>query len=109
MNKSNVFVYIELPKLVAKLSTNIHLVKDALKAQASYFSIISPKYFSDALSLEWKNILLQIKQSGPLLDEDGNVIVNAITNSINQMSDLECIAITMNIISLHEKVKLEWD
>lgn len=109
VNKSNIFVHIELSKLVANLTTNILLSKDYLKSQAGYFNIIPPKYFSDALSPEWQNITDAIKQKGPKLDEEGRVVANAVLNTIEQMSSEECIAIAMRIISLRDKVKLEFE
>ena len=109
MNKSNIFVYIELSKLVSGLNANVLLAKNSLKLQASYFNIIPSKYFSEDLSPEWERILQQIKQHGPLLDEDGNVVMSAIANTIAQMSQQECVTIAMSIINLYEKVKLELD
>lgn len=108
VNKSNIFVHIELSKLVANLTTNVLLSKEYLKSQAGYFNIIPPKYFSDALSPEWQNIIDSIKHKGPKLDDDGRVVVNAVLNTIEQMSSEECIAIAMRIISLRDKVKMEF-
>ena len=109
MNKSNIFVHIELSKFVASLTTNILLSKEYLKAQAGYFNIIPTKYFSDALSPEWQQIIAEIKQKGPKVDPTGRVVANAVINTIEQMSAEECIAIAMRIISLREKVKMEFE
>ena len=109
VNKSNIFVHIELSKLVASLTTNILLSKEFLKSQAGYFNIIPPKYFSDALSPEWQNITDAIKQKGPKVDADGRIVVNAVLNTIEQMSSEECIEIAMRIIDLRDKVKLEFE
>jgi len=54
MNQSNIFVYIELSKLAAGLTQPDKEAKRCLKAQAGYFNIIDPKYFSDSLADEWK-------------------------------------------------------
>jgi len=102
-------VHIELSKLVASLTTNILLSKEFLKSQAGYFNIIPPKYFSDALSPEWQNITDAIKQKGPKVDADGRIVVNAVLNTIEQMSSEECIEIAMRIIDLRDKVKLEFE
>lgn len=102
-------MHIELSKLVASLTTNILLSKEFLKSQAGYFNIIPPKYFSDALSPEWQNITDAIKQKGPKVDADGRIVVNAVLNTIEQMSSEECIEIAMRIIDLRDKVKLEFE
>ncbi|MBE9464300.1 hypothetical protein ACFP1I_06100 [Dyadobacter subterraneus] len=109
MNKSNIFVHIELSKLVAGLTTNASHLKQSLKSQAGYFNIIPPKYFSDALGPEWENITEQIKEKGPKFDQDGKVVANAVTNTIDQMSPQECVALATRIMKLNEKVKLEFE
>ena len=108
MNQSNIFVYIELSKLAAGLTQSGNEAKRCLKAQAGYFNIIDPKYFSDNLADEWKNITMQIRKQGPSLSKDGQVRANALINTIDQMSSQECTALIHRIISLHEKVKLEF-
>jgi len=109
MNKSNIFVYIELSKLVSGLTTNVLLAKNSLRIQSSYFSIIPTKYFSDDLSPEWENILRKIKFHGPLKDEDGTILMNDIVHSIDRLSQLDCVALAMSIINLHQKVMMEFD
>ena len=108
MNQSNIFVYIELSKLAAGLTQPGNEAKRCLKAQAGYFNIIDPKYFSDNLADEWKNITVQIRKQGPSLSKDGQVRANALINTIDQMSAQECTALIHRIISLNEKVKLEF-
>jgi hypothetical protein len=108
MNQSNIFVYIELSKLAAGLTQPDKEAKRCLKAQAGYFNIIDPKYFSDSLADEWKNITMQIRKQGPSLSNDGQVRANALVNTIDQMSAQECTDLINRIIALHEKVKLEF-
>lgn len=109
MNKSNIFVHIELSKLVAGLHIETFQLKQSLKSQAGYFNIIPPKYFSDALCPEWEKITEQIRHKGPKLGADGKVVVNAVTNTIDQMSHQECAALAAQIMNLNEKVKLEFE
>lgn len=84
------------------------LKKQALKAKASYFEIITPKYFSANLNSEWEIIVQMAKRKGPVFDGDGNQIVNAFANTIDQMTDPECEEIIRRIVGLHEKVKIEF-
>ena len=109
MNKSNIFVHIELSKLVAGLRSETILLKQSLKSQAGYFNIIPLKYFSDVLCPEWENIIEEIKHKGPKLGFDGKILVNAVTNTIDQMSVQECAALALRIMNLNEKVKLEFE
>jgi hypothetical protein len=109
MNKSNIFVHIELAKLAAGLHSETVLLKQSLKSQAGYFNIIPLKYFSEALCPEWKNIIEEIKHKGPKLGLDGRILVNAVTNTIDQMSIQECTALVMRIMNLNDKVKLEFE
>ena len=109
MEKSNIFVRIELSKLVPGLSHDVALSKQHLISQAGYFNIIPPKYFSQALCPEWENIIRQVRKKGPKLDERGRVISNAVTNTIDQMSSQECTEIAWRITELYEKVKLEFE
>ncbi|MCF0055117.1 hypothetical protein [Dyadobacter sp. CY356] len=109
MHQSNIFVYTELSKLSAGLSTVGEQVKQNLKSQAGYFNIITPKYFSDSLIGEWEDITGQIKKYGPSIGSDGLIRANAIINTIDKMSSQECIALTNQVLSLYEKVKLEFE
>jgi hypothetical protein len=108
MDKSNIFVHVELSKLTKSL-TSIPLSKKHLKAQAGYFNIIPPKYFSDALGAEWQIIMEDIRQKGPKVDQDGKVIVSAVINTIDQMSDQECSNLVARVVHLYEKVSKEFE
>jgi len=107
MKKSNIFVYIELSKLVESLTTNVLLSKQHLKAQAGYFQLIPSRYFSDNLYPEWESICNIVKHKGPKKDESGRIIQNAVANTIDQMSPQECVAVANRILLLFEKVKAE--
>jgi len=48
--------YEQRPKLTVVLATDSLDAKQRLKKQAGYFNIITPKYFSEALSPKWLNI-----------------------------------------------------
>ena len=108
MKKSNIFVYIELSKFAASLSTNMLLCKQHLQSQASYFQLIPSRYFSVDLNAEWESICSAVSKNVPGLNEDGKIVRNAIMNTIDQMSALECLAVANRIFMLHEKVKKEF-
>jgi hypothetical protein len=110
MKKSNIFAYIELSKLVDELknSASSDKLKEKLKAQSAYFSIIEPRYFSDSLVHEWEGILSFTKQKGARVDEDGNVISNAVSHSIDGLSLTECQNLADQVQELFEKVKNEF-
>jgi hypothetical protein len=107
MNKTNIFVYIELSKLVSNLTINVLLSKELLKQQAACFNIIAGHFFSDDLNPEWENIVSELKQKGPAFDENGNIKANAFANTIDQMSHQNCIDMISRISCLYEMVKLE--
>jgi hypothetical protein len=109
MVKSNIFVHIELSKFVAGLGSDHLVLKQTLRSQAGYFNIIPPRYFSDVLSPEWENIMELIKHRGPKKDPEGRIIVNAVTNTIDQMSVQECETLAFRIIKLNEQVKMEFE
>ena len=109
MKKSNIFAYIELTKLVEELrvsNTSGHL-KQKLKSQSAYFNIIEPRYFSDSLIGEWEQILSIIKQRGVKVNEEGKVVSNAVSNTIEQFSDRECEVLVDKVYSLYDQVKRE--
>lgn len=109
MSQSNIFVYTELAKLTEGISAFRGNLKQQLKSQAGYFNIITPKYFSQNLVSEWENITLQIRKYGPSIGADGKIQANAIINTIDKMSQQECIALSNQVSSLYEKVKLEFE
>jgi len=107
VEKSNIFVYVELSKLTTSLSTDPSFCKKALKAHAGYFNIIDAKYFSSQLAPEWERILTLLKEKGPQLNQEGFIEKNAFRNTLFQMSSQQCIDLTNQILLLFEKVKIE--
>jgi len=109
MKKSNIFAYIELTKLVEELRTSAsEKLKQKLKSQSAYFNIIEPRYFSEDLINEWENILSVLKQKGAKVNEDGKVISNAISNTIDNLTDKECQSVVERVYTLYDKVKVEF-
>jgi len=109
MKKSNIFVHIELSKFARELINQSPAFKDSLKAQAGYFNIITPKYFSDALSAEWENITREVKMKGAKTDEQGRVIASDVVNTIDQMSHQQCNSLVDRIANIQQKVKKEFE
>jgi len=111
MKKSNIFAYIELSKLAEglRVSETTAKPKEQLKSQAAYFNIIEPKYFSDALVNEWENILGYTKKLGAKVNEEGRVVSNAVTHTIENMTDAECKVLVDRVNSLYDKLKKEFE
>ena len=107
MNKTNIFVYIELSKLIANLSCNEQLIQKALKQQAAYFNLIGSEFFSDTLKPEWELIVSEMKQKGPAVNEARQIQANAFSNTIDQMSAQDCLGLFFRLTYLFEKVKSE--
>ena len=110
MKKSNIFAYIELTKLVEELkasSSSVQL-KQKLKSQSAYFNIIEPRYFSESLINDWEGILSLIKQKGVKVNEEGKVISNAVSNTIDHLSDRECEVLVDKVYTLYDQVKREF-
>ena len=110
MKKSNIFAYIELSKLVEelKVSASSGQLKQKLKSQSAYFNIIESRYFSDSLVTEWEGILSVIKQKGVKVNEDGQIVSNAVSNTIDHLSDKECEALVDKVYTLYDEVKREF-
>lgn len=109
MKTSNIFAYIELSKLVDELSRagSQDKLKEKLKAQSAYFNILEPRYFSEALVQEWERILDFTRQKGAKVDEEGRVIANAIPNTIESLTIMECQKLADQVYALYEKLKKE--
>ena len=110
MKKSNIFAYIELTKLVDELKSSPEAgrLKQKLKSQSAYFNIIEPRYFSEGLVGEWESILSVIKQKGAKMNEEGKVVSNAVSNTIDQLSDRECQVLVDKIEGVYAQVKKEF-
>ncbi|CAG4991025.1 hypothetical protein DYBT9275_00661 [Dyadobacter sp. CECT 9275] len=110
MKKSNIFAYIELSKLVEELRSayDSGRLKDKLKSQAAYFNIIEPRYFSDASISEWEAVLDLIRQKGARTDEQGKVVLNAVSNTIDHLSEKECMVLADKVYFVFDKVKKEF-
>ena len=111
MKKSNIFAYIELSKLAEglRVSSALEKQKEQLKSQAAYFNIIEPKYFSDDLMIEWENILGSTKKLGAKINEEGRIVSNAVTNTIENMTDAECRVLVDRVNAIYDKLKKEFE
>lgn len=111
MKKSNIFAYIELSKLAEglRIADSAEKSKNQLKSQAAYFNIIEPKYFSDDLMTEWENILGSTKKLGAKVNEEGRIVSNAVTNTIENMSDAECQVLVERVNAIYDKLKKEFE
>ncbi|KQS31457.1 hypothetical protein ASG33_14195 [Dyadobacter sp. Leaf189] len=109
MKKSNIFAYIELTKLMEELRAPADgMLKQKLKSQSAYFNIIEPRYFSEDLIGEWESILSVIRQKGAKTDGDGKIISNAVSNTIDHLSEKECQALVDKIAAVYAQVKKEF-
>ena len=111
MKKSNIFAYIELSKLAEglRVSSASEKQKEQLKSQAAYFNIIEPKYFSDDLMIEWENILGSTRKLGAKINEEGRIVSNAVTNTIENMTDAECRVLVDRVNAIYDKLKKEFE
>ena len=110
MKQSNIFTYVELSKMIASLThlSNSLKIKEQLKAQGAYFNIIQPKLFSAQLSQEWEEMVGLIKKRGSQINDEGQVVLNAVNNTINNMTEEECTKFVGRLYELHSKVEREF-
>ena len=108
MKKSNIFAFIELSKLVEELKVDQSKLRQKLKSQSAYFNIIEPRYFSDGLVGEWDSILSVIKQKGAKVNEEGRVVSNAVSNTIDHLSDHECRSLVDRVQLIYDSVRKEF-
>lgn len=110
MMKSNIFAYVELSKLVSELDeASAETLKNKLLAQSAYFNIIEPRYFSEALILEWQTIVEMTRQRGAKVDEEGNVVVNATAHTIEGLTFDECRTLVDKLYQIHRELQLEFE
>lgn len=108
MKKSNIFAFIELTKLVDELNGDQAKLRQKLKSQSAYFNIIEPRYFSDGLVKEWESILAVVKQKGAKVNEEGRVVSNAVSNTIDHLSDKECQVLVERVNTIYDQVRKEF-
>lgn len=108
MKKSNIFAFIELTKLVDGLKDDRGKLKQKLKSQSAYFNIIEPRYFSDTLVEEWESILAVVKQKGAKVNEEGRIVSNAVSNTIDHLSDGECELVVERVNLIYDQVRKEF-
>ncbi len=108
MKKSNIFAFIELTKLVEELKVDQSKLRQKLKSQSAYFNIIEPRYFSEGLIGEWESILTVIKQKGAKVNEEGRIVSNAVSNTIDHLTDKECQLLVERVHSIYDSVRKEF-
>lgn len=108
MKKSNIFAFIELTKLVEELKVDQSKLRQKLKSQSAYFNIIEPRYFSEGLVGEWESILAVVKQKGAKVNEEGRIVSNAVSNTIDHLTDHECVSLVERVHSIYDSVRKEF-
>lgn len=110
MKKSNIFAFIELSKLVQEIQpyTDPVQLKSKLKSQAAYFNIIDPKYFSEDLYQEWKDIQWMASRHGRKMTDSGELLLNSNQHTFDLFSEPECVDFKKRICFLFEKVQKEF-
>lgn len=108
MKKSNIFAFIELTKLVEELKVDESKLRQKLKSQSAYFNIIEPRYFSEGLIGEWESILTVVKQKGAKVNEEGRIVSNAVSNTIDHLTDNECQLLVERVHSVYDSVRKEF-
>ncbi|MCF0055134.1 hypothetical protein [Dyadobacter sp. CY356] len=110
MKQSNIFVYIELSKMVGALSCDgdDQNLKKTLLKQSAYFRIIEPKLFPQPLQIKWEKIIKLASYKGVKQDADGRIVLSAFANTIGQWSAAECKMFVDSIVSLLSEVKKEF-
>lgn len=108
MKPSNIFAYIELTKFVDSLTRDVDRSRADLLALHAYFKIIPSKMFSEDLAPEWDSLYDRVTRSGVAYDDEGRIVLNAVKNTIGQMSKSECSEIVDRIVMLKQKVDYEF-
>lgn len=105
MKPSNIFAY-ALSKFSEGLDVDDY--HSALLKLHAYFHVIPAKMFSEQLAVEWEEIYRNVTRHGPLLDDEGRIVVNSVKNTISQMQKNECFDLVKKIRQLKEKVAAEF-
>lgn len=108
MKHSNLFAYVELSKFVEGLTLDPNRCRADLLSMHAYFKIIPSRMFSDELAPEWDDLCTTVTRSGIAYDDEGRVMMNAVKNTIGQMSKGECLEIAERIVLLKQKVDDEF-
>lgn len=89
--KSNIYVYVELSRLIRKLETEKQDIRDTLVNQAAYFHLINPKDLSIAIASDWLSILNFIGFDGSVGISDAKMTKAPIREKVSQFtqSDIE--------------------
>ncbi|HEV7348460.1 hypothetical protein [Telluribacter sp.] len=107
MEKSNIYVLIELEKFLNGLAAHYSDLQKALLKHVAYFQIIEPDYLSSALKPKWKGILMDASRLKDPYAAKQVVLKNQIILTISQLSELECYELAMKIANLFFEVSAE--
>ena len=110
MKQSNIFVYIELSKMIDALCIDdkSENLKIKLLQLSAYFNIIEPRFFPESLREVWENIIKLAGSKGTKHDEQGRIISSEFTNTITGWTSAECQRLVDSIAGLYGNLKLEF-
>jgi hypothetical protein len=104
MEKSNIFAYAELQKLILNLESPGSPLKKLIISQAAYSHILEPKYFSEPLAPRWESIRERMGYSEA---QTGQLLRSTVQAKMELLSEKECREITAKIKEIFEEIKAE--
>jgi hypothetical protein len=94
----------KLGTAIYDMATSLGTIRQRLLKAHLGFHTLSDYHFPDALKPEWNELSGMLEGNDAILNENGDVIIGSVENTIENLSDEECSDISKRIYNLYFKL-----
>jgi hypothetical protein len=105
--KSNIYVFVELSRIIQKLDTNKDQLKSTLAEQAVYFHLINPKDLSNSLAPDWIAICHYVGFDGIASISNASKMKTPIREKVSQFTEADIEKFMIMLYTLHARLEAE--
>lgn len=95
----------QLGLAIFTMATDKSNIKLRLKHAYKNCKDLLDKYGEDENSLkDWKGVKLSLKSCGPVLDSNGEELISSVENTVDYLSEDECVKIAERLIEIYKRL-----
>ena len=106
MNGDAGYALQKLELAILDLATDPGDIRSRLRSiHINHLHVISETDFPDSLKPEWNAIIKALTKKGPLINEDGDVVVGSVDRTLHRMRNKTACTIANNILVLRDRLE----
>jgi len=95
----------QLAVAIFSMATDKSNIKLRLKHAYNNCKLVFDAYVGYELAIsDWKGIKLSLKSHGPVKDSKGNELISSVENTVDYLSEDECVKIAERLVELYKRL-----